>query len=506
MTKTFSLAALLCVVFAIPTQAQKVTWGALCTDDINVHHRQIISTNPNNILVLRNDLTADVRAFNDYGTFKVDSYDKTFKQTLSVEMKPKLGNDVLRTEFGLDLKGNLYIVSSNGVQKEKRCDYYFQKLDRKTLQLQGAPVKFGEGNHNQFVDPSYCAFTPAPDSTRVLVVTMTNNKDFANAFGVYVLDKDMKVETSKRITLPIPGEKCSFMSSYLDAKGNAYLEVMNGSGDSKSANENAREVYCIKHKTAEVTKLPIKPQSGVLTDVNLSEGAGNSLVVTGLYSNSDPEVANGYVYARFNSETLAPEATMSKAFPGDFVAQSMKENQQDKAKALGGLDSYYLHSVYPMANGKTLILAERSFDKSSSQGTSIYFINLEIAAIMVDEKGDYLWGKKIPKRQIAKDVSWYSSFASTGNQDKVHLIYNDAPENLDKGLEEATAKYENAKENGVVAVATIGVDGSITRKVLFSNAELKTLTMPSFAMGTNSNQIIMCAKEFKRYFYGMVAF
>lgn len=96
----------------------------------------------------------------------------------------------------------------------------------------------------------------------------------------------------------------------------------------------------------------------------------------------------------------------------------------------------------------------------------------------MDEKGELLWAKKIPKRQICKDFKWYCSFAVIRGENKVILVYNDAKENVDKGLEEATSKYEIDNSNGVVVQATI----------------------------ENSKQMLMYAKEYGKYFYGMATF
>lgn len=64
------------------------------------------------------------------------------------------------------------------------------------------------------------------------------------------------------------------------------------------------------------------------------------------------------------------------------------------------------------------------------------------------------------------------------SENQVILIFNDAKENVDKGLEEATGKYEMANSNGVVVQATI----------------------------ENSKQMLMYAKEYGKYFYGMATF
>lgn len=64
------------------------------------------------------------------------------------------------------------------------------------------------------------------------------------------------------------------------------------------------------------------------------------------------------------------------------------------------------------------------------------------------------------------------------SENQVILVYNDAKENVDKGFEEATSKYEMANSNGVVVQATI----------------------------ENSKQMLMYAKEYGKYFYGMATF
>lgn len=58
------------------------------------------------------------------------------------------------------------------------------------------------------------------------------------------------------------------------------------------------------------------------------------------------------------------------------------------------------------------------------------------------------------------------------------IFYNDAKENVDKGLEEATSQYEIDNSNGVVVQATI----------------------------ENSKQMLMYPKEYGKYFYGMATF
>jgi hypothetical protein len=506
MKKEFTLALFLLLGHSMSVFGQQVRWGTAQLEEINVHHRQFITKDPENLVVMRCNYAADLRDIYDYGKFKLDRYDKSLNLVQSVPLSPKLEKKSLRTEFGLNIKGNIYIVASKGDQKAKRAYYYYQKLDGKTLELLGAPVQIAEGHHNQFTDPSFCGRSISPDSMHVMLVTLNFGGPHTNEFGVYVMDRNMKLEWAKNITLPVPAMGCSFYSSPLDCQGNAYLMVQSNPEDDRALGPKAVQVFCVKNKTGEVVKLPIQAEGAKITKVIMAFDKEQRPICVGFYSTGDPEISNGCIFYRFNKETLNVEVRKSQPFPSEFLRQSMKESQLDEGKgeAAMGLNSYYFHSLVPMANGKTLLLAERSWSRPGTQ-TAFYF-NFEIAALMFSETGELIWAKKIPKRQVNPENDSYNSFGVIRGENKVVLIYNDARENIDKSLETATGKYEITGGNGVVVKATIDSEGEITREVLFSNLEVKANSMPSWGAQSGPNQMLLPAKEFSKYLYGVVTF
>lgn len=497
MKKSFLFLAAALFLGLQSIHAQPVKWGAVATDGIEFHHRAFVSANPRNCIELRCDLAADVRAYNDLGKFKLHAYDEAGNLKTSVELLPKLDGKEIRTESGVEMKGNLYIIASQGDQKAKKAFYYAQKLDRKTLTLQGAPLKIGEGNHNQFVDASQCMMGISRDSSRFLLVTRNPySKEYGNVAGVSVMDANMKVEWSKSVTFPVTGENPNIMLCNVDNAGTAYIAV------STDAGKSGRKVdfFALRKAAAAPQKLSMDVAGAHLSDIQVKTDVAGKLLVAGLTSREGSEVAEGYSLYSFDQTSLAKELGKSAAFPADLLKQVPA-----RGKVLAGLSDGVINQVIPMKDGRVLLIAERSVADNGT-GTSTNFNDLDIVTLMLNASGDIEWSKVIHKQQIGDDNNWFGSYAVTeARNGDVVIVYNDTPENISKSIDAPSDKFTFNVTGGAVAKVTITPSGAIKRELLFSNDKAETMPAPRLA-ANGPGFMILPSKAMKKFRIALLTF
>ncbi len=96
--------------------------------------------------------------------------------------------------------------------------------------------------------------------------------------------------------------------------------------------------------------------------------------------------------------------------------------------------------------------------------------------VSINQQGEIVWIKKIPKNQVHKSEDHSSVFAFVNNN-QLGLVYNDHPENLDKGLEDKFSYTKNFK-NSICILRNIDSEGKVSTKKLFDNKDIEGIFSP----------------------------
>jgi len=326
---------------------------------------------------------------------------------------------------------------------------------------------------------------------------------------IYVFNNSMEKLFYKHIECPSGCDKAYISDREIDADGNFFL-LFSVTPDSKKYKH--RKIFLSKYskqdKTALYTKELNKKTSSSTCDIKLDlEG---NLIFAGFTSVDGNKGAKGYFLTKFNSNTGEIVNQVDEMFGSKFTYNGFSAAGGRKAfNNIGDISEkrlykYSMKDVKIRENGQLTLISEESFRQSfateNSQGHSnggrTVLSYGDIVVVNIDLKGSNNWVVKIPRNQFALADSEIGSFGRIVSKDKVYLIYNDNPKNLDRKSSDKIAKL-TTKASGVATIVEIDQEGSFKQKLLLDPKQKGFLLNPHMCHQiSNDKMLILLAKKY----------
>lgn len=103
----------------------------------------------------------------------------------------------------------------------------------------------------------------------------------------------------------------------------------------------------------------------------------------------------------------------------------------------------------------------------------------DILGAKIDAAGNFLWLRKIPKKQKGTNASQTLGYTLVSDESGFYFLYLDNKKNVDLAEDEAPKYHENGY-GGQVMVAKIDPNGNISKELLFDTREENLMVMPRF--------------------------
>jgi hypothetical protein len=130
--------------------------------------------------------------------------------------------------------------------------------------------------------------------------------------------------------------------------------------------------------------------------------------------------------------------------------------------------------------------------------TSNSYFNGDIVIVKYNNTGEPAWNKTIKKNQyftVPGEYGFaylmYASYGVMESSDKIHLIFNDHINNVQKKDEEMTDEFQRKTESALIEVSINVTDGTYTKAVLQKSKENKVLFRPGGSRQVSENELVM---------------
>jgi hypothetical protein len=222
---------------------------------------------------------------------------------------------------------------------------------------------------------------------------------------------------------------------------------------------------------------------------DVANKSDTDIIVAGYYSNSttapQSEKVSGYFV-----QVLDPELKNIKS------SQTIENQLQTDDKS-----GYTVVDVVLSETGDIIMIGEQVYVKMiiSMQKSSVldpkeyHYMDLIVTALSYT--GDLKWNVKIPKAQISRDdFGIYSSCVVQYSDSKVHLMYNDAAENVDMTSGKVQG-YDPGNKGSAVILATVSHDGKLTKKLLLDEGETSVKIRPAITARLSRNELMLFGEK-----------
>ena len=175
------------------------------------------------------------------------------------------------------------------------------------------------------------------------------------------------------------------------------------------------------------------------------------------------------------------------------------------------LDSFEIRELFLDSIGQVTLVAEQYYITTTTYTdprtghviyTYYYHFN-DILIVKFGKDGRIHWGNRLAKQQQSlDDRGYYSSYAAVAHEDKLFIIYNDNPKNLQynpKGGGMSTIwEMDDPQKSVAVFVKYVGEEVS-DREILFSAKEAEYIFNPNIIYRIDEKKLILFAQGWKNY-------
>jgi hypothetical protein len=504
--------------------AQQIKWGSLFKEKASVTVSDIVNTNSEGLVVMKAKYRLGFWSLAK--DFKLQRFDSNFNTSLISEVEPTYEDKDLTIEWCFQSNGQIYLFTSFVNKKLDKVFLFHQKVNAKTLQLEGPIKKVSESSFERVRRLGGFSYSFSRDSSHVLLYANTESKkNEPDKYALHVLDADMNEVWNKEVTLPYTESKFAIEDFCVDNDGNVFMLGVKYQerGESKRRGTPNYEYKILGYRKdgTDVEEYSVSLGDMFLTDMKIDVSPKKDIVCAGFYSEKGTFSIKGTYYLRIDRKSKEIERISSKEFDIDFITMNFTPAQEKKAKkreAKGKnveLYEYDLRDLVPRGDGGAVLLAEqyyvtvvcRTDPKTGTTTCTYYYHYNDIIVVSVSPEGQIEWATKVSKRQTsANDGGYFSSFAHMISQDKLYFIFNDTKKNLEV---EKQGKYYNfalGDKNGIVMLASVDAEGNVERRALMSNEEISAITRPKLCQQISPTEMILYAKRRKGSQFGLVTF
>lgn len=332
------------------------------------------------------------------------------------------------------------------------------------------------------------------DSTKFVSINNPPFEKYRNEkFGFKVYNKSLKNISNTSISLPYKDKNLSVVDYYLGNDGNIFMLVkveLDKKGKIKGQAPYYYSILTVNSNNNSISETKVNlPSKNIANIVFKLDKECKKILCSGFYSELKPkeyegEDIDGVFYITIDALTQNIDSKGFKKIDKEVVAAILDKK---KVKDGVGIDkSFQIVYFNKRSDGTANIVAENRFiiQKSSNRGAYYVYHYTNIFVINIDKDGSILSFINIPKNQILDEINKLSgSLIPFEKDNKLFLIYNDNPKNLDPKVKTFDDAYlMNGYMNTCMVAAEINKDGSCTKKKIqdYKNSPLYVLPIYSF--------------------------
>ena len=354
-----------------------------------------------------------------------------------------------------------------------------------------------------------------------------------DVYGYTLFDSTFNEIKHGEYLLPFDGNLSTINEHHITNQGE-YLLVVTEHKDKNDRFigrdwENFKALHIFKISKDTLNEFFININDKRIDDITISSNNKNRVALTGLYGTGNQSGIQGIFTITLDTELDSILNYSYSPFNRDILIESKTERQMNRlekrADNMGEtpqIYSYKLRQIRTLSDGSQIGFMEQYFvrrmtnydTRTGITTINYYYYYMDIVAFKMNENGQFIWEKRIPKNQVSiNDNGNFSSFVSFHNENKAFVIFNDNQKNYDElGMfncyDEAIAPFTLAPNKNAIAIVTLDIkDGSARRESLTTRKELSAISIPKLMkVDWKNQQVLLYAINRNRERFGILSF
>ena len=458
---------------------------------------------------------------------------KTLAQTDEriINIPEATGN--MMSELAVEFGNNCYWIRSDWNRDQRKELLYATAVDIKNGKLNGKDIKLieanklgvnrmmtGLGNDRQY---SKYQFNFDADQKKLLISyrlapEVKNDKNSFDKLGIRVFNDNFQEIWGNEFTMPYTEKRMDNLDYAVDVNGDAYLLTKVYNSDDRKEIDKATgnpgyhlEVFKFTPGNKQVIHSILNLDGSFIQEASLVENSMHEMIIACTYSkNAKNKTTEGIFLGLVNIDgKITNYKKGSYKFPVEELQKFESRRQKRKIEKNDDYEAPNLQvkNVIVEKDGSVFLACEEYFTITRTAGspasggtyntTTSYYE--DILCCKIDASGNFIWMRKIPKRQKGKDDRGTMSFKLISDGSGYYFLYLDNKKNEKIAADEVPATHVDGF-GGQVMVSRIDNNGGITKELVFDTRDEDIMIFPTGFAKINNNQFIGRARVKKNLF------
>lgn len=441
------------------------------------------------------------------------------------------------SEMVVDFNKNYYWLRSDWDKDAQRELLYATKIDVKKGRLDNKDQKLIEagrlGSEGYVANGLYSAkkvgkyqFNYDADHNNLLVsyrLAPESRKDkySYDKLGIYVFDQNMQKVWGGEFTMPYTEKRMDNEDFAIDANGDAYLlaKVYNSDSrkevDKETGNPGYHlEVFKFSKNSQQAIHATVSLDQYFIQETSLIENAMHDMIIACTYSKNAKSKGTEGIFLGILT-TDGKVTNYQKGYYKFPTAELQKFESRRKKRKIEKNEEYEVpnlkvRDIIVEKDGSVFLSCEEYYFivhnsynyGAGGMGRSSSYVSYhyeDILASKIDASGNFLWMRKIPKRQSGTKGRGTMSFKLISDETGYYFLYLDNKKNENMKEDDTPAKHADGF-GGQVMEVKIDNAGNMTKEIVFDTRDEEIMIFPADFDKINHNQFIGRAKIKKNLF------
>jgi hypothetical protein len=432
--------------------------------------------------------------------FTLEHYNNKVKKTRTVLIDLNLGNGKILFEGIFQFGKRLYLFTSQNDHSQRKNKLYVQLIDKRSLKPSRKRAELADIGYKSRNNDGKFEIRLSRDSTKMMIwYDLPYKYGAPEKFGFQIYDLRFQRLWEKNIELPYSDQLFQLAEFKVDSKGNAYLlgkVFKKGLKERRKGKPNYKyHILAYLKEGKEIKEFIFGFENRFITDMQFEIDDKGDIIAAGFYSDKGSTSIKGSFYLKLDGQTKILKNKHFKDFDISELAEFLNERKAEKGRELY---KYNLKDLILRDNGGAYLIAEQYYIKVSTYTDPSGFIRSDyryyyndIGVVNIDAAGKIKWIKRIPKKQVtSNDGGFYSSYAYSRYKNKLYLIFNDNPKNINNPDTQKIYNFQRGK-NSAVVIVKIDDEGNISKNQLFNTRDTNVITRPKVSEQVSKNEMII---------------
>jgi hypothetical protein len=443
----------------------------------------------------------------------LEKYDASFNVVFSKEYtSDRKGISSLGMRY---FNGQFVWLFSEANKKEDYIRYSILPVDMNGKQ--GKAQDIAKFKYESRDDIPSIKWSNSKDSSSLLFQAISDDDKDDEKFSVFmsVMNKDLSVNWSRKMSLPYTEEQVSVVTTLLKNNGSVFIlaKIYEGNKAKESKkNSKKKSVAAYDMVLFECSKDSEKPREfrlqlgdSFIRGAALATDEQDNLKCAGFYSNTKNGSLQGVFYLNIAADGSITATSKKEFTVSDLKKFGEKNTDKDKTGEEGLENSFKFSEFLVRKDGSAVVVAEENYMtvtttyNGRTYTTTYYYYSKDIIVFTIDTKGEIERVSAIPKNQMGVNTDYFISYVSLIHGNDIVFFYNEDEDNMGKPVNNPKPKRVNNFKECIAVMTTLGPDGKLTRKQLFEAKDLESLFVPGDSSPFGKNKLFFVSIKPKMF-------